>query len=236
VSRTLLEIADELRALGTTGLHFGESEFDRERYAKLLALAARLASEAGAGPVETLEQVFGSERGYVTPKLDVRLALFRGAAGAEHVLMVRERSDGRWCLPGGYIDVGESASEAAARETQEEAGVIARARQLVGLFDNRLRPDVPPHLFQIYKLVFLGELVDPEAEPEAGSEADAAAFHPVDALPELSIGRTHSADVACALRAHRGEQTRTVFDLVAWIRLPSSRDPRRVLGRAPSSF
>jgi ADP-ribose pyrophosphatase YjhB (NUDIX family) len=182
----LVQIADELRALATTGLHFTEGEYDRERYGHLLGLAAELASLAGAGPAGSLLDLFrSSDQGYVTPKLDVRMAVFR-----EHsVLLVRERADGLWSLPGGFVDVGDSPSEAAMRETREEAGVVARVRRLAGIFDNRLHPDCPAHLFHIHKLVFVGE-VDASAVPRAGSEASDAAFHALAALPELSLGRT----------------------------------------------
>lgn len=208
MQRGLLEIADELRAIATTGLHYCESEYDRERYQKLLDLAVRLARSAGGESIERLDEIYrGADQGYVTPKLDVRLAVFR----EDRVLLVRERSDGLWCLPGGFIDVGESPSEAAVRETAEEAGVAARVRGLAGLYDNRLRPDAPPHLFHIYKLVFLGELADPSAEPVPGGETDGAGFHPVDALPELSLGRTLSAHIEQAQRYARGA-TDTYFD------------------------
>ena len=213
MTRVLLEIADELRAIATTGLHFSEGTFDQERYERLLRLAARLASAAGAGSESDLERLYReADRGYVTPKIDVRLAVFRPAASGHRVLLVRERSDGRWCLPGGYVDIGDSPSEAAVRETAEEACVDARVTHLVGVFDNRLRPEAPPHLFHIFKLLFLGELVDPGAEPRAGSEIDDTGFHPTDALPELSLGRTLPADVERALRAARGEDERTHFD------------------------
>ncbi len=209
MQRTLLEIADEMRAIATTGLHFGESEFDVERYRKLMALAVRLASTARAGSPESLTRIFEqADRGYVTPKLDVRLAVFRD----DRVLLVREKIDGLWCMPGGYIDVGESPSEAAVRETAEEASVATRVRHLVGIFDNRVEPDAPPHLFHIYKLIFQGELVDPAAEPRAGGETDDAAFHPLASLPELSRGRTHPRHVERAARVARGQETAPHYD------------------------
>jgi ADP-ribose pyrophosphatase YjhB (NUDIX family) len=183
----LIQIADQLRALATTGLHFTESDFDRERYERLLLLAAELAAlQAAAEPQRLIELFRAADVGYVTPKLDVRMALFRG----DGVLLVRERVDGCWSLPGGFVDVGDSPTEAAARETLEEAGVVARVRRLAGIFDNRLHPDCPAHLFHIHKLVFVGELVDAHAEPRAGSEASDAGFHALHALPELSLGRT----------------------------------------------
>ena len=205
----LIAIADRIRALATTGLHFTEGPFDRERYEKLLELAAQLAARgAGDEPAAMLRLFRAADEGYVTPKLDVRLALFRTDA----VLLVRERVDGRWALPGGFVDIGDTPSEAAVREAVEEAGVVARVERLAGVFDTRLQPDCPPHLFHIHKLVFVGRLLDPQAEPRAGSEATDAAFFPVAALPELSLGRTLPLHVREALRVARDPAALPYFD------------------------
>jgi ADP-ribose pyrophosphatase YjhB (NUDIX family) len=144
----------------------------------------------------------------VTPKLDVRLALFRG----DELLLVRERMDGRWAMPGGFVDVGDSPSEAAVREAVEEAGVVARVSRLAGVFDTRLQPDCPPHLFHIHKLVFTGLLVDPNAEPRAGSEATEARYWPLAGLPDLSLGRTLPLHVREALRVARDPNALPYFD------------------------
>ena len=207
--RRLLELADEIRALATTGLHYTEGPFDRERYEKLLTLAARLAAQGAVADAERLEVVFRSaDQGYVTPKLDVRLAVFRN----DELLLVREQMDGRWAMPGGFVDVGDSPSEAALREAAEEAGVIARVQRLAGVFDTRLQPDCPPHLFHIHKLVFTGVLLDPDAAPRAGSEATDARYWPLAALPELSLGRTLPLHVREALRVARDPNALPYFD------------------------
>lgn len=207
--RRVLELADEIRALATTGLHYTEGPFDRERYAKLLTIASRLAACGVDAEAEKLELLFRSaDQGYVTPKLDVRLAVFRG----EELLLVREQVDGRWAMPGGFVDVGDSPSEAAVREGVEEAGVVARVQRLAGVFDTRLQPDCPPHLFHIHKLVFTGLLVDPDAVPRAGSEATEARYWPLAGLPELSLGRTLPLHVREALRVARDPNALPYFD------------------------
>ena len=82
------------------------------------------AAHTGETPA-TLEQWFAVQPGYATPKVDVRAACFRDG----RLLMVRERSDGGWCLPGGWADVGDRPAAAAEREVLEEAGfTCARAR------------------------------------------------------------------------------------------------------------
>src|SRR5262245_12098198 len=107
--RTLLEIADELRAIASTGIHYtrgrDEGRFDFERYDRLLELAAQLAATVDERSAEEIHRAYTlADHGYVTPKLDVRMALFRDS----EVLLVRERQDGLWALPGGYVDVGDS--------------------------------------------------------------------------------------------------------------------------------
>lgn len=185
---TVLDWARKLQAIAQNGLTFSRDPFDRERYHELEALAARmLSTELGAPPGE-LRELWQDERGYATPKVDVRGAMFRGA----EVLLVRERSDGRWTLPGGWADVNDSPSEAVEREILEESGYRARAVKLAALLDKSRHPH-PPGLWHIYKLFFLCELEG--GTPAASRETDAVEFFPVTALPELSAGRVLAAQI-----------------------------------------
>lgn len=209
MQRALAEIADALRALATTGLHYAENPFDRERYDRALALAARLGALVSDAEPAVIERIYrAADEGYVTPKLDVRMAVFRD----ERVLLVQERADQRWALPGGFVDIGDSPAEAAVRETAEEAGVDVRAERLVGIFDRRLRPEAPPALFHIHKVIFTGRLVDPDASARAGHEAIDARFFPLDALPELSLGRTLPFHIEAARRVARDPALPALFD------------------------
>jgi ADP-ribose pyrophosphatase YjhB (NUDIX family) len=115
-------------------------------------------------------------------------------------------------MPGGYVDIGDCPSEAAVRETAEEAGVEARVHRLVGVFDSRLRPEAPPHLFHVHKLVFLGELRDPDARPHGQHETVDAAFHNLDDLPELSLARTSPFHIQQAVRIHTDRNGLPYFD------------------------
>ena len=209
MSRRLLEIADRIRARASTGRYYTEGPFDRARYETLLELAAEMAALATGAEPETVARLYRDpDPGYATPKLDARLAVFRDG----RLLLVRERSDGLWSLPGGYVDVGDSPSEAAVRETAEEAGVEAKVERLAGVFDTRLQPDCPALLFHIHKLVFSGRLVDSRAEPRAGDETSEAAFFAPDALPELSLGRTLPLHIEQALRVARDPSALPWFD------------------------
>ena len=149
----ILAWARELQAIAQNGLTFTRDNYDRERYLKLQELAARmLAAELGISPAQA-QHYWEGEEGYATPKVDVRGGVFDG----ERVLLVRERSDGRWTLPGGWVDVNDSPSEAVAREIREESGYEARAVKLAALVDKNRHPH-PRGVHHIYKLFFVCEL------------------------------------------------------------------------------
>jgi ADP-ribose pyrophosphatase YjhB (NUDIX family) len=103
----------------------------------------------GAGvATEKIIDLFRQDTGYATPRVDVRGAAFRDG----RVLMVRERNDGRWALPGGWADVNQTAGQCVAREIEEESGFSARAVKLRAVWDRRRHGHTPPHPFYVYKI------------------------------------------------------------------------------------
>ncbi|MGH8132536.1 MAG: NUDIX hydrolase [Steroidobacteraceae bacterium] len=185
---TLLAWARKVQAIAQNGLAFTHDPFDRGRYAELQELVATMLRAELGVPLATARAFWEGERGYATPKVDVRGGVFRGA----QVLLVRERSDGRWTLPGGWVDVNDAPSDAVAREIYEESGYRARAVKLAALVDKNRHPH-PPGVHHIYKLFFLCELTG--GGPATSNETDAVAFFPVQTLPELSTGRVLPAQI-----------------------------------------
>lgn len=178
-----LLIGRELRAIAQTGLTFSKDPFDRQRFERIRELAASLLAEgSGADPAQ-LVQLFGGDSGYATPKVDVRGAAFRHG----RVLLVREVSDGRWTLPGGWADVNQSPAQCVVREIAEESGFEARAIKLALVHDYRKR-HAQHHLDSIYKLFFLCELTGGHARPSV--ETSDVGFFDRHELPDLSLGRT----------------------------------------------
>jgi ADP-ribose pyrophosphatase YjhB (NUDIX family) len=178
----LLEWVRKVQAIAQNGLTFSKDPFDRERYTELAELVSVIMSQQLQIPLTTTRAFWEGEYGYATPKVDVRGGVFEG----ERVLLVRERSDGRWTLPGGWVDINDAPSEAVEREIKEESGYTARALKLAALVDKNRHPH-PPGLHHIYKLFFVCELTG--GSPAASAETDAVEFFPVHALPELSSGR-----------------------------------------------
>ncbi len=185
---TLLEWIRKVQAIAQNGLAFSQDPFDRERYLQLQELAVSALHTELDVPLERAAAFWEGEYGYATPKVDVRGAVFED----ERVLLVRERSDGRWTLPGGWVDVNDAPSQAVAREILEESGYQARAVKLAALIDRNRHPH-PPSVHHIYKLMFLCELLGGHATTSL--ETDAVAFFPLTGLPELSTGRILSSQI-----------------------------------------
>lgn len=200
-----LEWARQIQALAQTGYHYAENDYQRERYHRLTEIAAEIISEHAGLAYQPLAEAFCAQSGYATPRVDVRGAVFRDGK----LLLVRERSDGGWCMPGGWADVGDVPSESAEREVWEEAGFRVKARKVVGVYDaNRTGP---LDLFHAFKLVFLCEVID--GEPTPSNETSEVAFFGLEELPEvLSSERTRSRQIADAFAALADPQCPTVFD------------------------
>jgi ADP-ribose pyrophosphatase YjhB (NUDIX family) len=183
-----LRIAREVRAIAQTGLAFNADGFDHQRYQRLRELAALLMAQGSATEHESILELLRQEKGYATPKVDVRGAAFQDG----HVLMVREISDGKWTLPGGWADVNQTAGECVVREIAEESGFTARALKLAAVYDYQKR-NPSPHIDSIYKMFFICEIVGGAAS--ASDETSEVAFFPRNELPPLSLGRTTAAQI-----------------------------------------
>jgi ADP-ribose pyrophosphatase YjhB (NUDIX family) len=201
----ILDWARKVRAIAQNGLVFTKDAFDRDRYRQLQALTDALVAQELDLPVDEVRSLWKYDDGYITPKVDVRGAVFRD----DGILLVRERSDGKWSLPGGWVDINDSPSEAIEREIFEESGFRARAVKLAALFD-RQRHSHPPSIYHIYKLLFLCEITGGDAS--VSNETDAVEFFPLSSLPELSSGRVTRGQIERMFEHHRNRDLPTDFD------------------------
>jgi ADP-ribose pyrophosphatase YjhB (NUDIX family) len=199
-----LTIARELRAIAQTGLTFTADGFDRQRYQRLRELAALLLSQGSSSEHASILELLSQEKGYATPKVDVRGAAFVDG----RVLMVREISDGKWTLPGGWADVNQSAGECIVREIAEESGFQARALKLAAVYDYQRSGHPPHHIDSIYKMFFICEITGGEAR--ASDETSEVAFFARNELPALSLGRTTAAQIDRMF--HHGEHPALATD------------------------
>ena len=179
-----LDWARRLAALAQDGLAFNNDPYDRERYTAIRAIAADMIASIGDLDVRRVLEAL-TEDGYATPKIDVRGVVF----DRRRILLVQERVDGCWTLPGGWADPWKSPRESVETEVAEESGLVVRATKLLALFDRTLQGHAPPHPFRTYKLFFRCEVTGgtPRAcEPETTD----VGFFAADAIPPLSLART----------------------------------------------
>jgi ADP-ribose pyrophosphatase YjhB (NUDIX family) len=193
-----------LQSIAQNGRNYSKNEFDLQRYEQVEDVAAEIAAKYSDGELQTIKAMFRHEPGPATPKIDVRAAVI----SENKILLVKERGDG-WTLPGGWVDPGESPSEAAVRETKEESGYDVSAVRLMAIYD-RDRQGHPPCPFHVYKLIFLCNLVGGSAKTSL--ETEGVDFFREDELPALSESRVLLAQVQRAFSFARDPSLPADFD------------------------
>jgi 8-oxo-dGTP diphosphatase len=139
------------------------------------------------------------------PRIDVTVDVVALAEVGHrlHALVVRRGNapfEGRWALPGGYLEVDEDLAPAAARELHEETGIeldLDDLRQL-GAYG---APDRDPRNRTV-SIAFLAEL-DEDPEARGGSDAADARWRPVEELWEEQLAFDHATILRDAVAASR---------------------------------
>lgn len=203
--KTSIELVKQIQAVAYAGLEYCENDFDRERYNELKKLSQRLLAELTDSPLEKIQNLFVNEVGYQTPKVDVRAVVFK----ENKILMVKEKIDGGWSIPGGWADIGYSPSEIALKEAKEEAGAEVKTVRLLAVID-KLKHDYPISPFHIYKLFILCELVDDTIS--SGTETSDVNFFALNNLPPLSETRITEEQIRMLFHLWENPSEQVVFD------------------------
>ncbi|WP_432523987.1 NUDIX hydrolase N-terminal domain-containing protein [Kineococcus sp. SYSU DK006] len=204
--------AVRIAALAQDGLVYAVGEpskdYDAARYRELGELAADLLAAVSDTPREVLRLVLDADAGYATPKVDVRAAV---VDERERFLMLRERSDGLWSLPGGWADPGDRPGEAAVREVLEETGYPVEVVKVVGVWEREARGKQPPMPVSVFHLYFLCRAV---GEPVAASQLETldVGWYGLDELPPLSLRRIDRWELERVIAHHRDPSLPTEWD------------------------
>jgi ADP-ribose pyrophosphatase YjhB (NUDIX family) len=184
-AKSIILKAQRIRALAQTGLSYSANEFEIDRCNELLEISDQITSLLTDASEEEIRACYYPVREYeyVTPKVDIRAVVFNAN---DEVLLVRERMDGHWSLPGGWSDVGFTPKEVAVKETKEETGLDVSAQRLLAVMDKQCHPH-PMSPFYVYKFFILCELLGGEFT-ETFDILDKG-FFALDALPPLSLDR-----------------------------------------------
>ena len=199
-----LQWAVELQALAQTGLTYGRDIYDRERYQRIREIAAEMVAHKTQISPDTVRDLFCSEAGYQTPKLDTRAAIFQG----DKILLVHE-NDGTWCLPGGWCDVNISAAENVVKEVREEAGLEVTADLVIAVQD-REKHNRPVYANKICKIFFLCSCLGGEFRPN--SETTETGYFGLEELPQLATAKVTKEQIEMCFEAKTAEHWKTVFD------------------------
>jgi ADP-ribose pyrophosphatase YjhB (NUDIX family) len=182
-----LKIAKELQSIAQAGLTFCDNKYDIERYHQLRELSVKIMHAYTDAPVNKIFELFASEKGYQTPKVDIRAVVFRNGK----ILMVKETIDGSWTLPGGWADVNYSPFQNAAKEVYEEAGIEVIPKRLLAVYDKSKDPEHLPDIYSIYKMFILCDEFGQNLK--TGIETSDADWFDRNSIPPLSLPRiTHS--------------------------------------------
>ena len=200
-----LDWARRLQAIAQSGLAYSPNQYDLERYEAIREIAAQMMAAGSSTEIAPIRELFSGQTGYATPKVDVRAAVFRDG----RILLVQEREDRCWTLPGGWADINESPAEAIAREVREESGYQTRAVKLLALLD-RDRHGHPPIPWHAYKLFFQCELTGGEAA--VSKETADVSWFAENSLPPLSLTRVTEAQIRRLFEHHRNPDLPTDFD------------------------
>ncbi|MCM3039571.1 NUDIX hydrolase [Paenibacillus motobuensis] len=192
-----LEWAKHLQSIAQAGLTYSKDPYDLERFQQIRDISIEIMSEYTSTEMKVIKDLFANETGYATPKVDIRAVIFKD----DQILMVKEKIDGRWALPGGWADIGLSPSEVAVKEAKEESGFDVRAIRLLAVHDKKLHPH-PPSPYHVYKLFIQCEIVGGQAA--IGAETSEVKFFCENNLPdELSIERNTKSQIRMAFNLSR---------------------------------
>jgi ADP-ribose pyrophosphatase YjhB (NUDIX family) len=199
-----LSWAREIFSLSQSGITYSGNQYDIERYKRLQEITAEIIASQSEIPKESVLDSFSMQAGYITPKVDVRGAVVRDGK----ILLIQEQADGKWAMPGGWADLGNTPASVAEREVWEESGFRVKAEKVVAVIDaNRIEP---MEFYHAYKIIFLCTLL--EGEPRTSHETLAVDFFDPAHLPPLSFYRTNEAMLQEVFAHVENPSRPTVFD------------------------
>ena len=206
MERKFFEYIKRLQALSEIGLVYSKINYDRERYEEIQEISLKMLELLTDLPIGKISPVIQETNGYKTPKVDVRAVVFNAEG---QILLVQEKADGCWALPGGWADVGYTPRQIAEKECFEEAGLNVKSLGLLAVMDKTAQL-MPPEFEYVYKLFIRCE---PLGTPiYAGEETSDVNWFDEDKLPELSQPRNLESQIRLMFKYYRGEAIEVYLD------------------------
>ncbi len=204
VNEKWLEWAIELQSLAQAGLTYGKDVYDKERYERIRTISAEMLAHKTELSVEKVKELFCNETGYQTPKLDTRAAIFNN----NQILLVRE-NNGKWSLPGGWVDVNVSVKENTIKEVKEESGLDVTPDKVIAIQD-RSKHNFPVYAYGVCKIFVLCSVIG--GKFEENTETTESRYFDEDNLPELATEKNNEEQIRMCFEAYRSKNWTTLFD------------------------
>lgn len=191
----ILELLEELRAIGQTGLNFSKDEYDIKRYKRLLELASMQYSELSGISKEEINKAFLNDLAYATPKVGVEGILFKD----DKLLLVKRGDNKKWCLPCGWSEISESPYGSVTREVFEETGLNVKPKEIIDIMNVFAGQYMQPHSY--YQILFLCEYVS--GDLQTSDETIEVGFFHLDDINSWHKNDWHRNHHAVATRAFK---------------------------------
>lgn len=199
-----LKWAMELQSLAQAGLTYSKDPYDKERYNQIRDISAEILAYKSDISVEKVKDLFCNEVGYQTPKLDTRAAIFENGK----ILLVKE-NNGKWSLPGGWVDVNVSVKENVIKEVKEESGLDVSADKIIAIQD-KAKHNLPLYPYGVCKIFVLCSILGGEFEKNI--ETTEFQYFDKDKLPDLATEKNTVEQIAMCFEAYQNNCWITVFD------------------------
>lgn len=199
-----LQWAVELQSLAQAGLTYGKDVYDKERYERIREISAEMLSYKTEISIEKVKELFCNETGYQTPKLDTRVAIFDNGK----ILLVKE-NNGKWSLPGGWVDVNVSVKENTVKEVKEESGLDVTADKIIAVQD-RAKHNLPVYAYGVCKIFVLCSVIGGHFQKNI--ETTEFRYFSENELPELATEKNNEEQIQMCFSAYRDKNWQTLFD------------------------
>ena len=199
-----LQWAIELQSLAQAGLTYGKDEYDKERYERIRDISAEMIARKSDISIEKVIDLFCNESGYQTPKIDTRAAIFENGK----ILLVRE-TNGKWSLPGGWVDVNVSVGDNVVKEVKEESGLDVKVDKVIAIQD-RARHNLPVYAYGVCKVFAQCSVIGGSFEPNI--ETTEFRYFTEDDLPELATEKNNEEQIKMCFSAYHSKDWKTILE------------------------
>mgnify|MGYP004634390447 FL=1 len=200
-----LKWAIEIQSLAQAGLTYTDNVYDIERYERLREISAEMIQEKSNINLDKVKELFCNEKGYQTPKLDTRAAIFKD----NKILLVHENNN-TWSLPGGWCDVLESVKSNTIKEVKEETGLDVNAVKIISVQD-RNKHNKPIYAYGVCKIFVLCNIIGGEFIENI--ETTEIKYFALNEIPSnLAEEKTNKEQIEMCFKAFNDENWQTQFD------------------------